>query len=52
VGTVPWLAGNATLSKGFALHPFRSSVERFGEDFAVEAYLRDPYESIDVHREA
>jgi diaminohydroxyphosphoribosylaminopyrimidine deaminase / 5-amino-6-(5-phosphoribosylamino)uracil reductase len=43
VGTVPWLAGEGVPLADKALNAFRLSIERFDEDFAVEAYLRDPY---------
>ena len=42
-GSVPWLAGEGFVSTG-ALVASKARVERFGEDFAVEAYLRDPYD--------
>ncbi len=47
VGAVPWLAGTNALPPG--VEPQRTShiaIERFGEDFAVEAYLRDPYQPL------
>jgi diaminohydroxyphosphoribosylaminopyrimidine deaminase / 5-amino-6-(5-phosphoribosylamino)uracil reductase len=45
VGTVPWLTGQTALPGDSILRPFRTSLEHFDEDFAVEAYLRDPYDS-------
>ena len=41
VGGVPWLSGDLPATKELAATQVR--VERFDEDFAVEAYLRDPY---------
>ena len=38
---VPWLAGKLPAPEALAATQVR--VERFGEDFAVEAYLRNPY---------
>lgn len=43
---VPWLAGEAGLPAGAALHSQQVTIERYGEDFAVEAYLRDPYQPL------
>ncbi len=43
VGAVPWLDGMSGLTAGDALHPSHLHIERHGEDFSVEAYLRDPY---------
>jgi diaminohydroxyphosphoribosylaminopyrimidine deaminase/5-amino-6-(5-phosphoribosylamino)uracil reductase len=43
VGAVPWLQGQTGLQPGGALRCSNITIERFGEDFAVEAYLRDPY---------
>jgi len=41
-GSVPWLAGEGALpARTLAATNLR--IERFDEDFAVEAYLRDPY---------
>jgi len=41
-GSVPWLAGEGALPAG-TLAATNLRIERFDEDFAVEAYLRDPY---------
>ena len=46
VGAVPWLEGNNGLSPGASLSSSNITIERFGEDFAVEAYLRDPYQAL------
>lgn len=45
-GAVPWLAGQNGSPLGEELHSFNIMIERFGEDFAVEAYLRDPYQPL------
>jgi diaminohydroxyphosphoribosylaminopyrimidine deaminase/5-amino-6-(5-phosphoribosylamino)uracil reductase len=45
-GAVPWLAGQNGLPLGEELHASNIIIERFGEDFAVEAYLRDPYQPL------
>jgi diaminohydroxyphosphoribosylaminopyrimidine deaminase/5-amino-6-(5-phosphoribosylamino)uracil reductase len=42
-GSVPFAAGAAFLSKGQTAPVQRLQLHRFGEDFAVEGYLRDPY---------
>jgi diaminohydroxyphosphoribosylaminopyrimidine deaminase / 5-amino-6-(5-phosphoribosylamino)uracil reductase len=42
-GAVPWLAGEDALPPGVEVTASRMKVERFDEDFAVEAYLHDPY---------
>ena len=44
VGAVPWLEGKNGLFPGASLGSSNITIERFGEDFAVEAYLRDPYQ--------
>jgi diaminohydroxyphosphoribosylaminopyrimidine deaminase/5-amino-6-(5-phosphoribosylamino)uracil reductase len=46
VGAVPWLEGNDGLPTGAGLHSSNITIERYGEDFAVEAYLRDPYQPL------
>jgi diaminohydroxyphosphoribosylaminopyrimidine deaminase/5-amino-6-(5-phosphoribosylamino)uracil reductase len=46
VGAVPWLEGPNGLPPGAGLHATDIKIERFGEDFAVEAYLRDPYQPL------
>jgi diaminohydroxyphosphoribosylaminopyrimidine deaminase/5-amino-6-(5-phosphoribosylamino)uracil reductase len=46
VGAVPWLAGENGLPPGATLRTSQIAIERFGEDFAVEAYLRDPYQPL------
>jgi diaminohydroxyphosphoribosylaminopyrimidine deaminase/5-amino-6-(5-phosphoribosylamino)uracil reductase len=46
VGAVPWLAGENGLPPGVTLRTSQIAIERFGEDFAVEAYLRDPYQPL------
>ncbi|MGC2211522.1 MAG: bifunctional diaminohydroxyphosphoribosylaminopyrimidine deaminase/5-amino-6-(5-phosphoribosylamino)uracil reductase RibD [Candidatus Korobacteraceae bacterium] len=43
VGSVPWLEGQKAMPAGVALTAADLKIERFDEDFAVEAYLRDPY---------
>jgi diaminohydroxyphosphoribosylaminopyrimidine deaminase/5-amino-6-(5-phosphoribosylamino)uracil reductase len=46
VGAVPWLEGQNGLPPGAALRSSDLRIERFGEDFAVESYLRDPYQPL------
>ncbi|HVJ05046.1 MAG TPA: bifunctional diaminohydroxyphosphoribosylaminopyrimidine deaminase/5-amino-6-(5-phosphoribosylamino)uracil reductase RibD [Candidatus Saccharimonadales bacterium] len=46
VGAVPWLAGQNGLPAGNDLRSSNITIERFGEDFAIEAYLRDPYQPL------
>jgi diaminohydroxyphosphoribosylaminopyrimidine deaminase / 5-amino-6-(5-phosphoribosylamino)uracil reductase len=46
VGAIPWLEGQNGLPPGVSLNPSNISIKRFGEDFAVEAYLRDPYQPL------
>jgi diaminohydroxyphosphoribosylaminopyrimidine deaminase/5-amino-6-(5-phosphoribosylamino)uracil reductase len=46
VGSVPWLEGQNGLPLGEDIHSSNIGIERFGEDFAVEAYLRDPYQPL------
>jgi len=46
VGSVPWLEGQNGLPLGEDIHSSDIKIERFGEDFAVEAYLRDPYQPL------
>ncbi len=45
-GAVPWLDGPNALPPGAGLHASRLTIQRFGEDFGVEAYLRDPYQQL------
>jgi diaminohydroxyphosphoribosylaminopyrimidine deaminase/5-amino-6-(5-phosphoribosylamino)uracil reductase len=40
-GAVPFIAGEELLGKAKCIQ--RYELHRFGEDFAVEGYLRDPY---------
>jgi diaminohydroxyphosphoribosylaminopyrimidine deaminase / 5-amino-6-(5-phosphoribosylamino)uracil reductase len=49
-GSVPFAAGAGFQKMSEAAHVRSISVHRFGEDFAVEGYLHDPYEEADVHR--
>src|SRR3954471_3057181 len=44
-GSVPIAAGPGFRSMSDAPHVKRLELHRFGEDFAVEGYLRDPYEA-------
>jgi diaminohydroxyphosphoribosylaminopyrimidine deaminase / 5-amino-6-(5-phosphoribosylamino)uracil reductase len=46
VGSVPWLEGQIPLPAGVALTAADLKIERFDEDFAVEAYLRNPYQPL------
>jgi diaminohydroxyphosphoribosylaminopyrimidine deaminase/5-amino-6-(5-phosphoribosylamino)uracil reductase len=46
VGAVPWLEGQNALPPGINLSASNITIERFGEDFSVEAYLRDPYQPL------
>jgi diaminohydroxyphosphoribosylaminopyrimidine deaminase / 5-amino-6-(5-phosphoribosylamino)uracil reductase len=46
VGTVPWLEGQNALPAGIDLRATNLKIERFDEDFAVEAYLRDPFQPL------
>ncbi|HEV7551390.1 MAG TPA: bifunctional diaminohydroxyphosphoribosylaminopyrimidine deaminase/5-amino-6-(5-phosphoribosylamino)uracil reductase RibD, partial [Candidatus Angelobacter sp.] len=41
--SVPFAAGTGFLSMGDAAHVKNMRLHRFGEDFAVEGYLKDPY---------
>jgi diaminohydroxyphosphoribosylaminopyrimidine deaminase/5-amino-6-(5-phosphoribosylamino)uracil reductase len=43
-GAIPFVAGKGFAHLGEALHAKSIRQHRFGEDFAVEGYLRDPYE--------
>jgi diaminohydroxyphosphoribosylaminopyrimidine deaminase / 5-amino-6-(5-phosphoribosylamino)uracil reductase len=43
-GSVPFAAGAGFHQPGAALHVQHLHLHRFGEDLAVEGYLRDPYE--------
>ena len=49
-GSVPFAAGTGFQKMSEAAHVRSVSLHRFGEDFAVEGYLHDPYEEPDVHR--
>lgn len=42
-GGVPFAAGDGFPSLGRAPHVKSLRLHRFGDDFAVEGYLRDPY---------
>jgi diaminohydroxyphosphoribosylaminopyrimidine deaminase / 5-amino-6-(5-phosphoribosylamino)uracil reductase len=42
-GSVPFAAGVGFLHMSHAAHVEHIQLHRFGEDFAVEGYLRDPY---------
>jgi diaminohydroxyphosphoribosylaminopyrimidine deaminase/5-amino-6-(5-phosphoribosylamino)uracil reductase len=44
-GSVPFAAGPGFRDIRDAAYVKRTRIHRFGEDFAVEGYLRDPYES-------
>jgi diaminohydroxyphosphoribosylaminopyrimidine deaminase/5-amino-6-(5-phosphoribosylamino)uracil reductase len=46
VDSIPWLEGQDGLPPGVELSSSNSTIERFGDDFAVEAYLRDPYQPL------
>src|SRR5262249_25871878 len=46
-GSVPFAAGAGFQKMSEAAHVRSISVHRFGEDFAVEGYLHDPYEVAD-----
>lgn len=46
VGATPWLEGETALPLGEDIRSSNIRIERFGEDFAVEAYLRDPYQPL------
>ena len=46
VGSVPWIEGQNGLPPGEDIRSSNIRIERFGEDFAVEAYLRDPYQPL------
>ena len=46
VGSVPWLEGQNPLPAGIDLAAANLKIERYDEDFAVEAYLRDPYQPL------
>ena len=49
-GSVPFAAGAGFQKISEAAHVRNITLHRFGEDFAVEGYLHDPYEETDVHR--
>ena len=49
-GSVPFAAGAGFQKISEAAHVRNITLHRFGEDFAVEGYLRNPYEETDVHR--
>jgi diaminohydroxyphosphoribosylaminopyrimidine deaminase/5-amino-6-(5-phosphoribosylamino)uracil reductase len=42
-GAVPFAGGEGFRDMGEAAHVQRYTLHRFGEDFAVEGYLKDPY---------
>jgi diaminohydroxyphosphoribosylaminopyrimidine deaminase/5-amino-6-(5-phosphoribosylamino)uracil reductase len=46
VDSIPWLEGQDGLPPGVELSSSNITIERFGDDFAVEAYLRDPYQPL------
>jgi diaminohydroxyphosphoribosylaminopyrimidine deaminase/5-amino-6-(5-phosphoribosylamino)uracil reductase len=46
VGSTPWLEGQNGLPPGVELSSSNITIERFGDDFAVETYLRDPYQPL------
>jgi diaminohydroxyphosphoribosylaminopyrimidine deaminase / 5-amino-6-(5-phosphoribosylamino)uracil reductase len=46
VGSVPWLEGQNPLPAGTGLAASNLKIERFDQDFSVEAYLRDPYQPL------
>jgi diaminohydroxyphosphoribosylaminopyrimidine deaminase/5-amino-6-(5-phosphoribosylamino)uracil reductase len=45
-GSVPWLEGQNGPPAGAGLTASHIKIERFDEDFAIEAYLRDPYQTL------
>src|SRR5438067_8376265 len=49
-GSVPFAAGAGFQKISEAAYVRNITLHRFGEDFAVEGYLHDPYEEADVHR--
>jgi diaminohydroxyphosphoribosylaminopyrimidine deaminase/5-amino-6-(5-phosphoribosylamino)uracil reductase len=49
-GSVPFAAGAGFQKISEAAYVRNVTLHRFGEDFAVEGYLHDPYEATDVHR--
>jgi diaminohydroxyphosphoribosylaminopyrimidine deaminase / 5-amino-6-(5-phosphoribosylamino)uracil reductase len=49
-GSVPFAAGAGFQKISEAAYIRNITLHRFGEDFAVEGYLHDPYEDADVHR--
>jgi len=46
VGAVPWLEGQNGLPPDVTLRSTYLTIQRYGEDFAVESYLRDPYQPL------
>jgi diaminohydroxyphosphoribosylaminopyrimidine deaminase/5-amino-6-(5-phosphoribosylamino)uracil reductase len=46
VGAIPWLEGQNGLPPGEDIRSSDIRIERFDEDFGVEAYLRDPYQPL------
>jgi diaminohydroxyphosphoribosylaminopyrimidine deaminase/5-amino-6-(5-phosphoribosylamino)uracil reductase len=46
VGSVPWLEGQNSLPAGIRLAASNIKIERFEEDFAIEACLHDPYQPL------
>ena len=49
-GSVPFAAGAGFQKISEAAYVRNITLHRFGEDFAVEGYLHNPYEDADVHR--
>jgi diaminohydroxyphosphoribosylaminopyrimidine deaminase/5-amino-6-(5-phosphoribosylamino)uracil reductase len=45
-GTVPWLDGDYGLPLDATLHCSDLTLARYGDDFAAECYLRDPYQPL------
>jgi diaminohydroxyphosphoribosylaminopyrimidine deaminase/5-amino-6-(5-phosphoribosylamino)uracil reductase len=46
MGTVPWLEGDNGLPLDVSLHCNNLTLARYGDDFAAECYLRDPYQPL------
>jgi diaminohydroxyphosphoribosylaminopyrimidine deaminase / 5-amino-6-(5-phosphoribosylamino)uracil reductase len=46
-GAVPWLEGPTGLPGGKPIRLARTCITQYDEDFAVEGYLRDPYEALE-----
>ena len=45
-GAIPFASGAGFRSMAEAAQIHRVAIHHFGEDFAVEGYLRDPYEEV------